>query len=189
MAKEWKWLPTLGVLVLAVTVSLGGFVVAGDLASSVPDADAPVPSGPGIPIGLGASLHPLPGWTEADRFQDPEGVRVSKGVASLDAYALSFTGSPDDLVQDYLVNGLQSQASQLQVTSSESVVLAGGLQGVRISYVGVFGNEAAAIEGEVTAGVTADGLGMVFDGWTQQGQYGFVQGEVRAMVEGVTVGG
>lgn len=189
MAKEWKWLPTLGVLVVAAVVSLGGFVVAGDLASSVPDADPPVPTGPGIPIGLGASLHPLPGWTETDRFQDPEGVRVSKGVASVDAYALSFTGTPDDLVQDYLVNGLEPQASQLQVTSSEPVLLDGGIQGVRISYVGVFGNEAASIEGEVTTGVTADGLGLVFDGWTQQGQFGFVQGEVRAMIEGVTVGG
>lgn len=186
--RQRRWLPTLAVLVVILAVSFGGFVVAGELETSV-DVTEPEPSGPLVPVAMDVSLPTVAGWEESERFTDPDGVRVSRGVAHLDAYAFPAFGTPDELFEDYRANGLQPQASQLELSAAEPVLIGDGAQAIRVSYVGIFGEQGSSIEGEVTAAVTADGTGLLFDGWAPQGQLGFVVDEVRAMVEGVQHGG
>ena len=174
-------------LAIILAVSFGGFVVAGELEASV-DVSEPVPTGPPVPVAMGVSIRPVAGWEETERYTQPDGVRLSRGVAHLDAYAFPAFGTPDEIFEDYRANGLQPQASQLEVSTAQPVLIGDGAQAIRVPYVGVFGDQAAAIEGEVTAAVTADGVAILFDGWAPQGELGFSVAEIRAMVEGVDGG-
>ena len=79
---------------------------------------------------------------------------------------------------------LVDDAEQLRVSQiAEPVALGGGLSGSRIAYVGTFGNVQAPIEGEVTAVVSASGVGVVFDGWAPSGQLRLAIDDIRRMVE------
>ena len=187
--KERKWLPTLAVFLVIVVVTMGWIPFVAGTSSAIPNPDPslPPPDAPIAPVGLGVSLVPLPGWIQGERFEDPDGVRLTKGTGNLDAYALAWTANAEELLDDYLSKALEPQASQLQ-TSARSAGTVAGLRGVRVAYVGVFGEQAVAVEGEVTTVVTADGRGIVFDGWAPQGALGAVLEELRAMITGVRVG-
>ena len=142
---------------------------------------------PLIPVVSGASIAPLPGWEEAQRFEDPEGVRITQGNGSLDVFGLPYGGTAEDLYREYIVEALEAQSSQLQSSEVVETFTAGGRDAVRGSYVGLFG-DLGPVEGEVAALVTADGTGVIFDGWARQGLFVHVSEEVRLMVEGVRLG-
>jgi hypothetical protein len=190
--KERKWLPTLAVLIVIAVVSLGGLFVVGEagetLAEGDPGTDPVVGARPVVILG-NASITPLEGWEEAERFQDPDGVRLTKGAATLDSVGLPFQGNPEDLFNDYVANVLRSQASQIKTAEQLEIVhLDIGFTAVRGFYFGVFGERNASIEGELTTVLIPGGTGIVFDGWAETGSYRFVRDEVDHMVQGMRVG-
>lgn len=191
--KARKWLPTLAVLIVIAVVSLGGLFVVGEagetLAEGDPGTDPGVAARPVVVILGNASITPVEGWEEAERFQDPEGVRLTKGTATLDAVGLPFQGSPEDLFDDYVTNVLKPQASQIHTAEQLEVVhMDIGFTAVRGFYFGVFGERNSSIEGELTTVLIPGGTGIVFDGWAETGSYRFVRDEVDHMVLGMRVG-
>jgi hypothetical protein len=175
--------------VVIAVVSLGGLVALGEADETLaePDPEAPT-SGPVVVAGT-VSIRPLKGWEMAEQFQDPEGVRLTKGTATLDGVGFSFTGSPEELFNAYVTDVLTPQASQIQTADDlELVHLPAGFTAVRGFYFGVFGERNASIEGELTTVVVPGGMGIVFDGWAETGSYRFVRDEVDDMVLGLRVG-
>jgi hypothetical protein len=174
------------VFIVISVVSLGGLFAAGaadeTLAEGDPAADPGGARPPVVVIGT-VNITPLEGWQEADRFQDPEGVRLTKGTATLDAVGLPFQGSPEDLFNDYVANVLTPQASQIRTAEQLEIVhLDVGFTAVRGFYFGVFGERNASIEGELTTVLIPGGTGIVFDGWAETGSYRFVRDEVDSIV-------
>lgn len=171
---ERRWLPALALVVVIVAVVSGGHVVSDALGETRPGV---------VAVGEAVEVTPLSGWELAERFQDPTGVRLTSGSASLDVVALPFGGSSDDLLREYVDEVLAPQAEQLRVSDVESVRLASGLVGSRIAYVGVFGDVQAPVEGEITTVVSPTGTGVVFDGWAPSGQLQLVLDDLHEMIE------
>ena len=191
--KERKWLPTLGVFVVLAVVSVGGLFAVGAAEDTLTDGDSGVDRGaaarPPIEVVGTVSITPLEGWEAADRFDDPPGVRLTTGTATLDALGFSFQGSPEELFRAYIADVLTHQASQIQAAEQLEVVhLNVGFTAVRGFYFGVFGERNASIEGELTTLLVPDGTGIVFDGWAETGSYQWVRDEVNAMVQALKVG-
>jgi hypothetical protein len=161
------------VAVLAVVV-FGGYVTAAALSGS---------EGGPVDVADLVRIDPAPGWELATPSADRSGARLTRGNATLDVLAGPFDGTAADLVEEYVTGGLEPQAEQLSVSGAETVRLASGLIGARVSYVGTFREVQVPIEGEVTAVVSRSGVGAVFDGWAPSGMLRSVQGDVRAMVE------
>lgn len=179
-------------LVLAV-VSLGGLFAVGAAEETFtegdPGADPGTETGPPVVVVESVSITPLDGWEVAERFHDPEGVRLTKGTATLDAVAFSFQGTPEELFDAYVENTLTPQASQLQTAEQLEVVhLDAGFTAARGFYFGVFGERNASIEGELTTALVPGGMGIVFDGWAETGSYRHVRDEVDRMVQSLRVG-
>jgi hypothetical protein len=165
--------------VLVVAVLLVGIVSGGYVAA---DALGGV-GGETVVVSPSVTVTALPGWELADRFEGPTGIRLTKGGASLDVASLPFTGSSEGLVAAYVENILEPEAEQVRVSETvEGVVLESGQVGARITYVGLFGDVQAPIEGEVTAVVTPDGLGVIFDGWAPSGQLQFAIDDIHTMI-------
>jgi hypothetical protein len=173
-SRERRFLPALLVVGVLVVVVLGGYVTAAALSS---------PAGPPVDVGGLLRIQPLSGWEVARRFGDPPGATLTRGSASLDVAAIAFTGEPADLLLDYVDEVLEPQADQLSVSEVETVALASGLRGARVSYVGTFGDVQTPIEGEVATVVSASGVGVVFDGWAPFGLLQYAQGDLDAMIE------
>jgi hypothetical protein len=185
--KERKWLPTLAALIIIAVVSLGGLVAVGDAGETLADAEPRVGATPVVILG-NATITPAEGWEVAERFRDPEGVRLTTGTATLDAVGLPFDGSPEELFDDYLANVLTPQASQIHTAEQLEIVhLDIGFTAVRGFYFGVFGERNSSIEGELTTVLIPDGIGIVFDGWAETGSYRLVRDEVDTMVLGLRV--
>jgi hypothetical protein len=178
--------------VLAV-VSLGGLIAVGAAEETLADRDAAADPAngarPPVVIVGTVSITPLEGWEAADRFDDPAGVRMTKGTASLDALGFSFEGSPEELFRAYVADVLTPQASQIQAAEELEIVhLDVGFTAVRGFYFGVFGERNASIEGELTTLLAPEGTGIVFDGWAETGSYQWVRDEVNSMVQALEVG-
>ncbi len=172
--RERRWGPVLVVAVLLVGIVSGGYLTADALGGV---------GGETVVVSSSVSVTALPGWELADRFEGPTGIRLTKGGASLDVASLPFTGSSEGLLAAYVENILQPGAEQLRVSETvEGVVLDSGHVGARITYVGLFGDVQAPIEGEVTAVVTPDGLGVIFDGWAPSGQLPFAIDDIHTMI-------
>ena len=172
--REHTVLPVAAVVVVLTVVVFGGYVTAGALSSR---------TGAAVDVAGLVRVTPLAGWEVADRSSDPSGVRLTRGSGTLDVFAGSFSDAADDLMREYVVGSLESQAEQLSVSQVETVELASGPRGVRVSYVGTFHDVPAPIEGEVTAVVSNSGVGVIFDGWAPSGQLQSVRGAVRTMIE------
>lgn len=185
--KERKWLPTLAVFLVLVVVSLGGLFALGAADETLTDAEAD-PGGsprPRLLITSVVTITPLEGWEEAGRF---EGVRLTKGTATLDAEEFPYEGTPEELFDAYIEGALRPQASQLETTEQLDIMhLDAGFTAVRGFYFGVFGERNASIEGELTTVVVPGGIGVVFDGWAETGTYHFFRDEVNHMVQGLQV--
>jgi hypothetical protein len=156
-------------------VVLGGFAIGAALAR---------PAGPPVEVAGVVRIQPLSGWEVAGRLGDPAGVRLTRGGGNLDVVAVPFEGDATDLAAWYVREVLEPQADRLSVSREvEHVRLASGLEGARITYVGLFGKALVPIEGEVTAVVSPSGVGAVFDGWGAEGMLRYVVGDVRAMTD------
>jgi len=165
--------------VVVIAIVTGGYVTA--------DALGRV-GGETVFVSPSVSITALPGWELAGRFGDPTGIRLSKGSSSLDVATIPFTGSDIDLLRAYVDKLLEPDAEQFRVSETvERVTLDSGLPGVRIAYVGLFGDVQAPIEGEVTAVVSPSGTGVIFDGWAPSGQLQFAIDDVHTMVQGAEI--
>jgi hypothetical protein len=186
--KERKWLPTLAVFLILAVVSLGGLFAVGAAEEALTET-APGPGAsprPPVQVTDGVTITPLEGWEEAGRF---EGIRLTRGTATLDGVGLPFEGSPEELFDAYVEEILRSEASQLEAADQlETVHLDAGFTAVRGFYFGVFGERNASIEGELTTVLVPGGIGVVFDGWAETGSYQFVRDEVNHMIQGLQVG-
>jgi hypothetical protein len=172
--RQRRWVPVLVVAVLLVGIVSGGYVTADALGGV---------GGETVVVSPSVTVTALPGWELAERFEGPTGIRLTKGGASLDVASLPFTGSSEGLVAAYVENILEPGAEQFRVSETvEGVVLESGQVGARITYVGLFGDVQAPIEGEVTAVVTPDGLGVIFDGWAPSGQLQFAIDDAHTMI-------
>jgi hypothetical protein len=168
------------VLVIAVTV-FGGYVVAAALSEPI-----------GRPLNVGGIVQvpALSGWEFAGRYSAggiPAG-RLTRGSGNLDVLAAGWNGSPEELARAYASRVLQPGAVRLSTSQGlRAVRVAGGLAGVRFSYVGVFDRGGTPIEGEVTAAVSPSGAGIVFDAWSPEGLLQYVRGDIEAMEERAVV--
>lgn len=193
LPKERTWLPLLGVIVLIIVVGFGGFVVAGEprQVAGPPDPD-PLNR---IDVIQGVTIAVIPGWEVIDRYQQPveggevDAVRLSSGTASIDVLAGTYDGSAEDLHLLYVEQVLLPYADQLEISHQlETFTTDQGHQGVRGFYLGVFPDVQAPIEGEVSAVLTPEGLGLITDGWTVEGQLGQAIDATRAMTGSLEVG-
>jgi hypothetical protein len=169
-----RWIPVLALAAIIVGIVSGGYLTSDALGEA--DGDTVV-------VSSSVRVMALPGWELADRFEGPTGVRLSKGGASLDVASLPFIGGSERLLAAYVEDILEPEAEQFRLSETvEEVVLDTGQVGARITYVGLFGDVQAPIEGEVTAVVTPDGLGVIFDGWAPSGQAPFAIEDIHTMV-------
>ena len=70
-----------------------------------------------------------PGWVLAERFGDPQGIRLTSGSTSLDVATIPFTGTDVDLLASYVGEVLEPDAEQFQVSEVEPIRLDSGLTG------------------------------------------------------------
>jgi hypothetical protein len=172
-----RWLSTIVLAAVLGVVVFGGYVAADALSQ---------PAGPPVTVAGVVRVQPLSGWELAGRFEGPSGARLSRGSGNLDFAAVSFNGSSLDLVREYVNQVLEPGANQLSVSKqAEPVTLRSGLAGVRIRYIGLFdvGRAQASIEGEVTAIVSPDGVGAIFDAWSSEGLLQYVIDDIHTMID------
>jgi hypothetical protein len=172
--RERRALPALLVLVVLSAVVLGGYVTAAALST---------PAGPPVDVGGLVQVRPLSGWEPAQEFDDPPGVRLTRGSAALDVLASPFDGSAEQLLREYVAAFLEGQADQLSVSRIEPVTLASGLAGARVSYVGTFRGVQVPVEGQATVTVSESGIGVVFDGWAPSGLLRYALEDLDTMIE------
>jgi hypothetical protein len=175
-----RWLSTIVLAAVLGVVVFGGYVAAGALSQ---------PAGPPVTVAGVVRVQPLSGWEVAGRFGSPPGARLSRGSGNLDFAALPFNGSSLDLVREYVNQVLEPGARQLSVSKeAEPVTLRSGLTGVRIRYIGSFGRAQSSIEGEVTAIVSPQGVGAIFDAWSPEGLLQYVIDDIDTMIDRAEIG-
>lgn len=191
--KERTWLPLLGVIVVILVVGFGGFVVAGEPRQVVDDPD-PDPMNR-VEVITGVTIAPVEGWEVIERYRQPveggevDALRLSSGTASLDVLAGTYDGRSEDLLALYVEQVLRPHAEQLQISDQlETFTTDQGHEGVRGFYQGTFPDVQAPIEGEVSAILTPEGLGLITDGWTNEGQLARAINATRAMTASLEVG-
>ncbi len=183
------WLPSLAVVVVVAVVVGGGYLAASALS---------VRTGSPVVVGGLVRVAPLSGWGNAGPLSITPtsdrrvvGVRLTRGDGNLDVFAAPFetTAGPADLLRIYLDGVLKGQARQLSVSATtRPVALDSGSAALRASYVGFFPDRAAgAIEGEVTALVAPNGVGVVFDAWGPRDLFQYASAEVDRMIDGSVV--
>lgn len=177
--RERRVLPVVVVFLVLVAVVSGGYLTTAALTT---------PAGPPVDVAGVVRVTPLSGWELAERFAEPPGARLTRGTASLDVVAVSFSGTRDDLLREYVTGVLDPDAEQLSVSEVETVTLASGLEGSRLFYFGTFGDVQAPIEGAITALVPASGAGVVFDGWTPFGLLQYAFDDLETMIERADLG-
>ena len=172
---ERRWIPAITLVALIVGVVSGGHVLSDALGQARSGA---------VVVGDSVEIAPVPGWELAERFEDPTGIRLTSGSASLDVAELPFSGTDVDLLREYVDNVLAPQAEQLRLSEEvEPVRFENGLTGSRIAYVGQFGDVQTPVEGEITTVVSPLGTGVVFDGWAPTGQLQLSLDDLHAMIE------
>jgi len=172
------WGPAVAVLVVITIVSLGGYVVAGILAS---------PAGPPVGFPGLVSVQPLSGWEPAAAVSagGRPAKRLTRGSGTLAIVDWGPSpGDADALATSVVEELLVPTFSQLSVSDRlEPILLSDGTPGVRFSFVGVDAQSGGAVEGEVTTVVDPAGSGIAFVGLVPEGQLSFVDGDLHTMVE------
>jgi hypothetical protein len=164
-----------GVILL---LEVGGLVAA----ASVIEPAGPVEVAPGV------TVTPAEGWTVSGTQDDPPGVRLTAGSASLDVFVPDAAGATaGDLLDAYVDQVLDPDASQLEVGEPVEVELPSGQTILAVGYVGVFDDVGPQIEGEVFAVPTSDGRGVIFDGWAPEGGLAPARDAILMMVDGTTI--
>ena len=171
-----RWAGVAATLVVMTVTVLGGFVFAGAVPREI---EAPVV------VGGSVRVFPLSGWTPSAEgaVGDLTGVRISRGTAALDVLTrLTDLGSEAVLVR-YVERFLRPESRSLSVSREvREVPVAGGLTGLRESYLGTFGDRMAEVEGELTVVVSPSGVAVVFDAWAPSGRFGYAVADTREMV-------
>ncbi|MEX0991496.1 MAG: hypothetical protein WD004_04410 [Actinomycetota bacterium] len=178
--RERRWLPPLVVFLVLVAVVFGGYFLAGVLS---------VPAGPAVVVGSSVAVAPLSGWTATPLEPSPvTGVpaeRISRGTGTLDVLAPIPARDPTDLLKRYVSNVLETASEQLRVSEDiQTRTLPSGASAARVRYDGMFTNVPTRIEGELTAVVSPNGTGVIFDGWGPEGLFGYALRDIRQMVAG-----
>lgn len=181
-----RWLPLIGLMAVILFVTFGGFLFSG-----IPEGSAlggEVEVGNPVEIAGRVTIRPAGGWEVASANEDPlpPGVQLTGGGGWLLAAVPVGTGTPEELVEFYVSTYLEPQASQLSVGSAEPLTHSAG-SALTASYVGAFEGVGVPLEGEVIAIVAPSGVGVVLDGWAQQGTYGAVSDQVAAMAASVVI--
>lgn len=175
--RERGWFPTVVLAVVILFVVFGGYIAAGALSAE---------TGPPVVVGGAVGVRPLSGWEVAKQGTLAGGgefAELTRGTGSLDVVATSTPLAPDDLLRTYVEDFLKPDAEQLSVSEQiDTIRLGNGLEAVRASYVGTFGDRQAQIEGDVTALVSPTGQGVIFDGWGPAGLYPYAQGDIDEMI-------
>lgn len=148
-------------------------------------SDVPISASGTVAIGDGAVITPVSGWS-ASAHDSGEGVRLDKGIVSVDLFAETFGNDARDLAAGYRDEVLKADTTQFTATPIETFTSSNGTPGARFRYQGVFTGIDVAIEGEVTVLFDA-GLGVVADAWTRQGDLDDALGEIHRMLQSVVV--
>lgn len=176
----------LAVILIQGFVSLGWLFFAAGAAPGITQGDQT--TGPSILLAGGVSIAPIQGWQQEELPSENAGVRLTNGSGFLDAFFFSGGGSLEDLLNHYVDTQLLPAASSLQTSPVAEPLLVGpSISAVRATYIGTFNGVQFPIEGELTALVAPDGSGIVFDGWAQEGNLGYVLEDIRAMIQALEV--
>jgi hypothetical protein len=169
-----RWIPSLAVAALILAVVAGGYVVASAMS---------VPSGPPVEAGR-VKIFPLSGWQSREgQAAGLPAARLTRGNANLDVLSTETNTGAELVLARYVRDVLEPAANRLSLSDSvDEVVLDSGLPGLRVSYVGSFGDRNLQVEGEVTAVVSSGGTAAIFDAWGPEGLFGYVRGDAREMV-------
>ena len=174
---ERRWWPALAVLGVILVVVLGGFVTAAALSE---------PAGHPVTVGSVVTVQPLTGWVTADTapIGDLPFARITRGGGNLDVVVIpGYGGTARGLADDYVERVLRQELTQLSVSDAlATVTLLDGSVAQRLHYVGA-NDTGQSVEGEVTAVVTPNGDGVVFDGWAPEGLLAFVDGDLHTMID------
>lgn len=171
--RERTVLPVVVVALVIATVVLGGYGLAGVLSA---------PAGPPVEVAGLVRIAPLSGWEQAGRSTEPPAVRLTRGSGTLDVAVLSSSGTSEDALRRYVELFLEPGAERLSVSEPERARLASGLEGSRISFVGLFGDVQAPVEGQVTAVASPSGAGVVFSGWAPSGLLQYALEDIDTMI-------
>lgn len=178
---ERRWIPAIAVASVILVLSAGAHMV-GDRLAGV--------QGPPVVVPGVVTVQPRPGWEVAERSDDgtTHQLVLRRGTAGLLVVGIeAFGGGPGDLAHDYTVEVLDQHLAQLRIGGDAgAVVLPSGLEAVRFGYVGVTG-DGVTIEGVVTAVVAPSGNGVVFDGFSPQGDLASAAGDLFSMIDSAAV--
>lgn len=173
--RESKWLPVLAVLAAIAFVTMGASGV-GDAVARPIDLDGVV------------RLDPAPGWVEVARRSDGafHELGLQRGNAGLYVAAVQgHGGAVAALAEEYAQQGLHTEYSQVTIGDAE-VALLGGLEAVRLGYVGVTA-DGVSTEGIVVAVVGRSGTGVIFDGFAPTGELASAIRDLSAMIDGAEI--
>lgn len=170
-----RWVPVVATLGIMAVVVLGGFVVAGALAQE---------AGPPVVVADVVRIFPLSGWAEAGQgtVGDLAAARITRGTATLDVLTRPTDLGAEAVLVRYVDRFLEPASRTLSVSREVREVPMNEGVGLRVSYVGAFGDRAAEVEGEVTVIVSPAGNAAIFDAWGPAGQFGYAVADARAMV-------
>jgi hypothetical protein len=170
------------VLGVLVVTSLGGFVVSAALSE---------PAGPPVSIPGEVSVQPLRGWepTDAGVLSGRPVARLTRGSGTLTLVAWGpVTDDVASLAAEVVDVLLRDQLDRLSVSEALTPVAIGGVEGGRFTFVGIDRGTGVAVEGEITAAVTAGGRGVVFVGLAPEGSLAFVDDDLHTMIFAATLG-
>jgi hypothetical protein len=178
-----RWWPSIAVLGVVVTTTLGGFVAADALSE---------PAGAPVSIAGVVAVQPISGWEPAEpgSVAGRPFVRLTRGSGTLVVVAWgSFAGDAGSLALEVRDDLLDVSLDQLTVSDRLTpVTFDRGLRGQRFTFVGIDRESSTSVEGTVTTVVAPDGQGVVFVGLAPEGLLAFVDGDLHTMVTAAAVG-
>lgn len=173
--------PTLVVAIIIAALFYGTRIL--NEALPVAASEVPVSASGSVVIGQGATITPVAGWS-ASAHEGGDAIRLEKGIVVVDLFVESFGSSVVELAAAYRDEVLATDATQFTATQIEPFTASNGTRGARFRYQGLFTGVDVAIEGEVAV-LLDDGLGVVADAWTRQGDLDEALGEIHGMIESI----
>jgi hypothetical protein len=171
---------------------MAAIIIGGYPISEAVGPQGPVIEGGRIEVG-GFAIMPPEGWQVVEQFEEliagtpSPGVHLGRGQGAALIVAFPNQPDPEALLQRYVGEILAPQAVDAQV--SDVFQVQGNLgQGVQQAYIGQFQGVEFPLEGDVTVFAGGSGTGLVFDGWSGEGQYGQIQDDVHQMAATATEG-
>jgi hypothetical protein len=144
---------------------------------------------PGSPIEITdrVTIEPAPGWTLSERFDEIDGIRLSRGEIAIDVWVTTFPDSPEALVEAWADEILEPDSSTLSTSAPEAITVADAYPGATASYIGIFTGVATPIEGILVGIVFVDDLAIVVDAWGPEGGLSPAIDDVRLTLHSLDV--